>query len=480
MHEQKISQFLKKSAHQLSHEAVQQLSLFLKLLIQYNESHDLTRIKDIDEIIIKHFVDSLYISSLIDIPSPLLDIGTGAGFPGIPLAIVHRNNFFILAESRHKRVEFLTIVKNELHLDNVELYPHLVTQKSFFNVNGVITRAVESIEDTLHRCRHFLTKGKFVIFMKGPAVDEEKIEKHDDYSLVVDKHYTLPDTKYQRRLIVYKKVTDEIKKLYYIHKDGTSPEGIAITSSENKRFKEFKKIAENPKKYNTTFVSGKKIIKELIDTKPQLCKYVIIYDGYTESDPDFIHLISKFSKQRIIILKKSLFNEIDITEADQPVMVVQVPALTQWDYTCRGLSLMIPFQDPVNMGAAIRSAVAFSVTHIIVCENAAYPFHQRAVRASAGAVFHCTIEKGPALHMLDTRTVPCPILALDMEGKHIYNYKFPQKAILLPGTEGPGLPAIDNAVKLSIPIHTVESLNAAVAVSIALYEWHKQNKNIEN
>ncbi|MGB4270754.1 MAG: 16S rRNA (guanine(527)-N(7))-methyltransferase RsmG [Spirochaetota bacterium] len=479
MYEKKISSYLKKSSLQLTNEAIQHLSFFLKLLLQYNQSHDLTRIKDIDEIIIKHFVDSLYITSLIDIPSPLLDIGTGAGFPGIPLAIALRNNFFILAESRHKRVEFLTIVKNELHLDNVEIYPHLVTEKSFFNVNGVITRAVESIDETLHRCRHFLIKNNFIIFMKGPAVDEEKIEEHHDYSLVIKKHYTLPDTQYQRRIVVYKKVTDEIKKIYYIAKDSTSPDGIAVTSSENKRFKEFKKIAANPKKYNTTFVSGKKIIKELMDTKPQLCKYLIIYDQYTESDRDFIHLISNFDKQRIIILKKSLFSEIDITEAQQPVMVVQVPALTQWDFTCRELSLMLPFQDPVNMGAAIRSAVAFGVTHIIVCENAAYPFHQKAVRASAGAVFHCSIEKGPALHMLDTRTIPCPILALDMEGKNIYDYKFPPKAILLAGTEGPGLPAIDTAVKLRIPIHTVESLNATVAVSIALYEWHKQNKNIQ-
>lgn len=480
MYEQKISNYLKKSSLQLRHEAVQQLSLFLKLLLQYNKSHDLTRIKDIDEIIIKHFVDSLYITSLIDIPSPLLDIGTGPGFPGIPLAIVHRNNLFILAESRHKRVEFLTIVKNELHLDNVEIYPHLVTEKSFFNVNAVITRAVESIEETLHRCSHFLLKDNFVIFMKGPAVDEEKIEEHNDYSLVVDKHYTLPDTTYHRRLVVYKKVTDEIKKIYFIAKDSTSLDGIAVTSSENKRFKEFKKIAANPKKYNSTFVSGKKIIKELINTKPELCKYLLIYDEYTESDLDFIHLISNFGKERTIILKKSLFNEIDITEAEQPVMAVQVPALTQWDFNCRELSLMLPFQDPVNMGAAIRSAVAFGVTHIIVCENAAYPFHPKAVRASAGAVIYCTIEKGPALHMLDTLTIPCPLLALNMEGEHISDYKFPPKAILLAGTEGPGLPAIDKAVKLSIPINTIESLNATVAVSIALYEWHKHKKNIQN
>ena len=474
MYEQKISNYLKRSHIQLTQGDIQHLSLYLKLLLQYNESHDLTRIKDIDEIIIKHFIDSLFVSSIISIPSPLLDIGTGAGFPGIPLAIVHKRNCFILAESRNKRVEFLTIVKNELNLDNVEIYPHLVTEKSFFNVHGVITRAVESIPETLRRCSHFLKRDNRAIFMKGPSVDDELIKNDIQYTLELDRQYVLPDTTYQRRLVVYKKATDEIKKLYYIAKDGTSLDGIAVTSLENKRFKDLKKIVANPKKYHSTLVSGKKIIKELIHAKPELCRYLILYDEYSESDPEFIQLIAHLGKDSTIIFKKSLFNEIDITEADQPMMVVHVPEIHNWNFTCRQLSLMLPFQDPVNMGAAIRSAVAFGVTHIIVCENAAYPFHPKSVRASAGTVFFCTIEKGPALTMLNTHTIPCPIIALDMKGINIDDFKFPQKAILLAGTEGPGLPTINETVKLCIPIHTVDSLNATVAVSIALYEWHKQ------
>jgi len=474
MYQQKISNYFKKSSIQLTNNAIEQLSIYLKLLLQYNESHDLSRINHIDEIIIKHFLDSLYISSIIDIPSPLLDIGTGAGFPGIPLAIVHENNLFILAESRHKRVEFLTIVKDELHLDNVEIYPHLVTEKSFFKVDGVITRAVESIEETLNRCNYFLKQGNRVIFMKGPAVDQEIIKHHENYNLVLNKQYILPDTTYERRLVVYTKSTDEIKKIYYIDKEGTSSDGIAITSLDNKRFKEFKKIIANPKKYNSTFVSGKKIIKELIHSKPEICKYLLLYDDYRETDSEFIDIISHFGFEKTIILKKSLFNEIDITEASQPILMVTVPPIPQWDYTCQELSLIMPFQDPVNMGAAIRSAVAFGVTHIVVCKNAAYPFHPKCARTSAGAVFNCTIEQGPAVDELNLTKLPCPLIALDLQGESIYKFTFPQKAILLAGIEGPGLPYIKDCIKLTIPIGAVESLNTTVALSIALYEWKRQ------
>ncbi|MCX8122732.1 MAG: 16S rRNA (guanine(527)-N(7))-methyltransferase RsmG [Spirochaetes bacterium] len=476
MYEDKIRKYLQKSSLYLNELSITQLSLYLKLLTEYNASHDLTRIKNIDEIILKHFIDSLYITSIIHIPSPLLDIGTGAGFPGIPLAIAQPESHIILAESRHKRVEFLSIVKNELNLDNVEIYSHLVTERSFFEVNGVITRAVESIKETMQRCSHFLKKENQIIFMKGPSVDEEIIDNDEHYRLILNQQYVLPDTSYQRRLIVYEKLTNTIKKIYYISKQGTSQDGTAITSNENKRFKEFKRIASDPKKYNSTFVPGKKIIQELIISKPELCKYLILYDEYIELDSNFMQCIAQFGPERTIILKKSLFNEIDITEANQPMMLVQVPPINQWEGTCQELSLMLPFQDPVNMGAAIRSAVAFGVRHIIVCQNAVYPFHPKSIRASAGAVFYCIIEKGPSLDILNSKEIPCPLITLDMKGEDIHNFNFPQKAVLLAGIEGPGLPDIKKSLKVRIPINTVESLNATVAVSIALYEWHKQKK----
>ncbi len=476
MYQKLIKEYFEKASLYYTKEIISRFNQFLHLLLQYNTSHDLTRITSIDEIIIKHFVDSLFITKFITIPSPLLDIGTGAGFPGIPLAIVYPDKRFILAESRHKRTQFLSIVQNSLQLNNIEIYPHLVTEKSFFEVSGVITRAVESIDETLHRCHHFLQQGNIVLLMKGPSVDEENITLCDSYSKIMDQPYTLPATSYKRRLIVYKKTDGIIKKTYFINKEGRSGDGLAITSGDNKRYRELKKIITDPRKCSMSTVVGKKIIKELVSSHPQLCRYIVLYDEYAETDTELMQIIADFGHQRIILLKKALFNEIDVLGNNHPILVIYVPPITPWNMDTQGLSLMIPFQDPVNVGAAIRSAVAFGVNNIIICKNAAYPFHPKAIRSSAGAVFHCTLWQGPPLyqHQPDFIELSYPIIALDLEGINIYDFTFPEDAVLLAGVEGQGLHSIKNCIRVTIPIQVVESLNATVALSIALYEWHKQ------
>ncbi|HOT19890.1 MAG TPA: class I SAM-dependent methyltransferase, partial [Spirochaetota bacterium] len=95
MYQKLIKEYFEKASLYYTKEIISRFNQFLHLLLQYNTSHDLTRITSIDEIIIKHFVDSLFITKFITIPSPLLDIGTGAGFPGIPLAIVYPDKRFI-------------------------------------------------------------------------------------------------------------------------------------------------------------------------------------------------------------------------------------------------------------------------------------------------------------------------------------------------------------------------------------------------
>jgi len=474
MYQKLIKEYFDKASLYYTEEIISRFNQFLHLLLQYNKSHDLTRITNIDEIIIKHFVDSLIITKFITIPSPLLDIGTGAGFPGIPLAIVYPDKRFILAESRHKRTQFLSIVNESLQLKNIEIYPHLVTEKSFFEVGGVITRAVESINETLQRCNHFLKEDNSVLLMKGPSVDEENITMSDSYSKIMDKPYTLPATSYKRRLIVYKKTNVIIKKTYFINKEGTSGDGLAITSGDNKHYKELKKIIADPRKCSMSTVVGKKIIKELVSSHPQLCRYIVLHDGYGETDTELIQIITDFGQQRMILLKKALFNEIDVLGNNQPILVIDVPPIAPWDMNTQGLSLMIPFQDPVNVGAAIRSAVAFGVNNIIICKNAAYPFHPKAIRSSAGAVFQCNLWQGPSLHQPDFMELSYPIIALDLEGINIYDFTFPKNAVLLAGVEGQGLHSIKNCIRVTIPIQVVESLNATVALSIALYEWHKQ------
>ena len=99
----------------------EKLFKYMNILLEWNEKMNLTAITDESEIISKHFVDSLTILKYIKNNDKVIDVGTGAGFPGIPLAIFKNNTKFTLLDSINKRINFLNEVKEKIELDNVEL-----------------------------------------------------------------------------------------------------------------------------------------------------------------------------------------------------------------------------------------------------------------------------------------------------------------------------------------------------------------------
>ena len=163
--------------------------------------------------VVKHYVDSMIVADLCEIPSPLVDVGTGAGLPGIPLKIRLPKLRLVLAEPRPKRIEFLKEACRELRLEGVEVFPHKVVSRSFTQpMKGAITRALEPIEKTVLRTSGCLGKGGLLVFLKGPAVQPE-IETAlarfgSAIELVVDKSYVLPGTRFQRRLVVLRRAGD--------------------------------------------------------------------------------------------------------------------------------------------------------------------------------------------------------------------------------------------------------------------------------
>jgi 16S rRNA (guanine527-N7)-methyltransferase len=137
-----------------------------------------------------------------------------------------------------------------------------------------------------------------------------------------------------------------------------------------------------------------------------------------------------------------------------------------------GVSVLIPSQDPENVGAAIRSAAAFGAVQAILLGESANPFHPKALRASGGAVLSLPLRQGPAL---DAVPHELPIVALSAEGADIRQAAFPAAFGLLVGLEGPGLPEPWRRRAVRIPIRPeVESLNAAAATAVALYEWKRR------
>jgi 16S rRNA (guanine527-N7)-methyltransferase len=175
-------------------------------------------------------------------------------------------------------------------------------------------------------------------------------------------------------------------------------------------------------------------------------------------------------------LADPLYRNLDTAGTRSPLLLVQVPEMQTWtpehDWP-EGCTLFVPFQDPENVGAVIRSAAAFGVSRVVLLREAAHPFHPKAARAAGTALFQARLEHGPSIQDLQSPKVP--ILALSAEGPDIGTEPFPERFGLVAGIEGPGLPEhLRKGPTLRIPMESgVESLNAATATAIALYAWRR-------
>lgn len=484
--EDKIKGLFKTSGFNLTDKEAELFSRYYRLINENNSDNDLTRIKGEGNFIVKHFIDSVYYTKFTEIPGSVIDIGTGAGFPGIPIKIMFPHVNIILAEQRSRRVEFLKLAVSELGLGGVDFYPHKVTEKSFFTVEGVVTRALEDASETLDRVEHFLPEGGRVILLKGPDAggDLEKLtgKNRFNFSLALDKKYILPGTDNARRLLVFEKKTSIFRKIYKIMKDENETRGIPLSSPENKTYREIKRLVagEGIKKSNSITISGKKIISDYLSHGDISGCRLILPDDYIESDNDFDLLISKFHDNgALYILKKGLFNEIDPLNNRAPLLITEMPLIEEWDGSLlEGCNPVIPFQDPANVGAAVRSAAGFGVERIILARGAANPYHPKSIRASSGAVFSVSFLKGPSIDEIsDSAGGKVTLVSLDRGGADISEFVFPESFILVPGSEGQGIPEGLMHKSVSIPVtDRIESLNASVALSVFLYEWAKHKK----
>lgn len=162
---------------EISKSEIKKLYNYMNLLLEWNENINLTAITDKEEIIKKHFIDSLTISNLINDNCKVIDVGTGAGFPGIPLAIT-RNIDVTLLDSLNKRVNFLNEVKDKIELENINTIhsraEELSRNKEHREKYDVATsRAVAPMNVLLEYLLPFVKVGGICICMKGPNINEE-------------------------------------------------------------------------------------------------------------------------------------------------------------------------------------------------------------------------------------------------------------------------------------------------------------------
>ena len=242
-----------------------------------------------------------------------------------------------------------------------------------------------------------------------------------------------------------------------------------ITSADNPMFKELLKLerARGIRKQGRALISGMRTVKEVLEEFPGFVENVILSEEHR-----FESLPVKRS-MAAVRMKPELFRRIDFHNTHSPLLVVRVEHRLKWEDTAAppGCSLCIPFQDPVNVGAVIRSASAFGVSRVILLRDSACPFLPKSVRAAGSALFRIPMLEGPFLR--DLRVTSAPIITLSPEGTDISGYTFPESFYLVPGLEGPGLPEhLWNIRALSISMeNNVESINAALAAGIALYVW---------
>ena len=205
----RMIQLLEKCSIKLDKIQCDQLWEYHNLIKKRNQKTGLTGITDFNEMILKNYVDCFIVQALIAIPFPLLDIGSGAGFPGILLKILFPDEKIILAEPRRHRSHFLNEAKDSLHLTNTYIFPKKINHNFDTKVKAVITRALEPISKTLPRISSCLETGGLAIFMKGPSVEKEikNFNKSfgNEYSIMKNHAYTLPLINHQRRLVVLRK-----------------------------------------------------------------------------------------------------------------------------------------------------------------------------------------------------------------------------------------------------------------------------------
>ena len=200
-----------------------QLEIYCNYLLEYNTHTNLTAIKTKEEVYLKHFYDSLTLTKIIDLnqETSLLDIGTGAGFPGLVLKIFYPHLTVFLVDSNNKKTKFLESLILKLNVDNLKVINKRIENitPEFLNKIDVVTaRAVTNLPVLLELAIPLVAKDKYFIAMKGNYQDELENSKYAisylSAKLVDVIEFSLPSFAGERMLIkVQKKELSELTKL---------------------------------------------------------------------------------------------------------------------------------------------------------------------------------------------------------------------------------------------------------------------------
>ena len=200
-----LTSLIKSSNITVTEQQINQLIQYVELLVKWNKAYNLTSVRDPSEMLIKHIMDSLAVGEVLTGES-FIDVGTGPGLPGIPLAILFPERSFVLLDSLGKRITFLRQVVFQLKLGNVTpLLSRVEKYQPEVLFDSVLSRAFASLEDMVTWCKHLVDyQGRFFA-LKGQFPKDELNQLPNDVSFVKSHQISVPKLVGERHVIELKK-----------------------------------------------------------------------------------------------------------------------------------------------------------------------------------------------------------------------------------------------------------------------------------
>jgi len=204
-HAEELSQGARELGVDLSEVQHEKLLGYLSLLIKWNKAYNLTAVRDPDEMVSRHLLDSMSVVPYIQ-GERQLDVGSGGGMPGIPLAILFPDMHVTCLDSNGKKTRFLTQVKLELKLDNLQvIHSRAEAFQPEQPFTGIISRAFSSLEDFTQWTRHMGDTHTRWLAMKGLHPADELVALPADFRLESAQALAVPGCQGQRHLLILRR-----------------------------------------------------------------------------------------------------------------------------------------------------------------------------------------------------------------------------------------------------------------------------------